>query len=42
MQGGDLLGVPLLGNWSEMQPTVRRVDVLPVCVFDQGPYSSLS
>jgi hypothetical protein len=22
--------IPLVGNWSEMQPTGRRLDVLPV------------
>jgi hypothetical protein len=34
MRGGDLLwGIPLVGNWSDMQPTGRRLDVLPVWVL---------
>jgi hypothetical protein len=28
-----LVGVPLVGNWSQMQPTSRRLDVLPVWVL---------
>jgi hypothetical protein len=28
-----LVGVPLVGNWSEMQPTGQRLDVLPVWVL---------
>jgi hypothetical protein len=28
-----VVGVPLVGNWSEMQPTSRRLDVLPVWVL---------
>jgi hypothetical protein len=28
-----VVGVPLVGNWSEMQPTGRRLDVLPVRVL---------
>jgi hypothetical protein len=30
VRGGDF---PLVGNWSEMQPTGRRLDVLPVRVL---------
>jgi hypothetical protein len=30
VQGG---GFPLVGNWSEMQPTGQRLDVLPVWVL---------
>jgi hypothetical protein len=26
-------GIPLVGNWSEMQPTSQRQDVLPVWVL---------
>jgi hypothetical protein len=26
-------GIPLVGNWSEMLPTGRRLDVLPVWVL---------
>jgi hypothetical protein len=26
-------GIPLVGNWSEMLPTGRNRDVLPVCVL---------
>jgi hypothetical protein len=25
-----VVGVPLVGNWSKMQPTGRRLDALPV------------
>jgi hypothetical protein len=25
--------IPLVGNWSKMQPTGRRLDILPVWVF---------
>jgi hypothetical protein len=28
-----VVGVPLVGNWSEMQPTGQRLDVLPVRVL---------
>jgi hypothetical protein len=28
-----VVGIPLMGNWSEMQPTGRRLDVLPVWVL---------
>jgi hypothetical protein len=28
-----VLGIPLVGNWSEVQPTGRRLDVLPVWVL---------
>jgi hypothetical protein len=28
-----VVGIPLAGNWSEMQPTDRRPDVLPVWVL---------
>jgi hypothetical protein len=28
-----LVGIPLVGNWSEMQPTGQRLDVLPVWVL---------
>jgi hypothetical protein len=27
------VGIPLVGNWSEMQPTGQRLDVLPVWVL---------
>jgi hypothetical protein len=30
------LGVPLVGNWSEMLPTGRRLDVLPVWVLTRA------
>jgi hypothetical protein len=34
VRGGDLLeGVPLAGNWSEMLPTSREHDILPVRVL---------
>jgi hypothetical protein len=33
VRGGDLSGIPLMGNWSEMLPTGRRPDVLPVWVL---------
>jgi hypothetical protein len=34
VRGGDSSwGVPLVGNWSEMQPTGQRLDVLPVRVL---------
>jgi hypothetical protein len=26
-------GIPLVGNWSEMQPTGQELDVLPVWVL---------
>jgi hypothetical protein len=32
-----VVGIPLVGNWSEMQPTGRRLDVLPVWVLTGGP-----
>jgi hypothetical protein len=41
VRGGDLscvVGVPPVGNWSEMQPTGRLASV----GLDQGPVSSLS
>jgi hypothetical protein len=28
-----VVGIPFVGNWSEMQPTGRRLDVLPVWVL---------
>jgi hypothetical protein len=28
-----VVGIPLVGNWSEMQPTSQRLDVLPVWVL---------
>jgi hypothetical protein len=34
VRGGDLSeGIPLVGNWSEMLPTGRKHDVLPVWVL---------
>jgi hypothetical protein len=40
VRGGDLsceaelvMGIPLVGNYSEMLPTGRRLDVLPVWVL---------
>jgi hypothetical protein len=34
VRGGDLSeGIPLVGNWSEMLPTSRKHDVLPVWVL---------
>jgi hypothetical protein len=34
VRGGGLLeGIPLVGNWSEMLPTGRKHDVLPVWVL---------
>jgi hypothetical protein len=40
VRGGDFScetetcrGIPLVGNWSEMLPTSRRLDVLPVWVL---------
>jgi hypothetical protein len=34
VRGGDLSeGIPLMGNWSEMLPTGRKHDVLPVWVL---------
>jgi hypothetical protein len=35
VQGEDLSGVRLVGSWSEMQPTGRRLDVLPVWVLNR-------
>jgi hypothetical protein len=31
------VGVPLVGNWSEMQSTGQRLDVLPVWVLTRVP-----
>jgi hypothetical protein len=31
-----VVGVPLVGNWSEMLPTGRRLDVLPVWVLTRA------
>jgi hypothetical protein len=33
VQGRDLSRIPLVGIWSKMQPTSRRLDVLPVWVL---------
>jgi hypothetical protein len=30
-----VVGIPLVGNWSEMQPTGQRLDVLPVWVLTE-------
>jgi hypothetical protein len=36
VQGGDFSeGTPLVGNWSEMLPTGRKHDVLPVWVLTE-------
>jgi hypothetical protein len=32
-----VMGVPLVGNWSEMQPTGRRLDVLLVWILTRVP-----
>jgi hypothetical protein len=37
VRGGDLSeGIPLVGSWSEMQPTGQRLDVLPVWVLTRA------
>jgi hypothetical protein len=34
VRGGDLSwGIPLVGNWSEIQPSGRNRDILPVWVL---------
>jgi hypothetical protein len=39
MRGGDLSWGPSSGNWSEMQPIGRRLDVLPVWVLTTVSYA---
>jgi hypothetical protein len=30
------VGIPIVGNWLEMQPTGRRLDILPVWVLTRA------